>query len=159
MRLKTFTLPIQHGEEAEEEVNNFLGSHRILSVDKSFAEAGVNSAWSICVTYASGGKGRDGRASKIDYRDVLSPPEFAVYARMRALRKTLAEEQSVPPYALFNNEHLAKMVQGRMTSLEDLRTLGGIGEARAEKYGKPFLDMLAEAALSDTEPGGSDDEA
>lgn len=158
MRLKTFTIPIRDGDDATDALNTFLGSHRILSIDKSFAEAGVNSAWSICVTYTTGGAGREVKRAKIDYREVLSPSEFAVYARMRTLRKTLAEEQSVPPYAVFNNEHLATMVQRRMSSIGDLRTLDGVGEARAEKFGKPFLDMLAEAALPAIKADAEDDE-
>ncbi len=160
MRLKIFTIPIHGGDEAAEELNTFLASHRVLSIDKSWAEAGVNSAWSVCVSYAaSNNRSHVNKKEKIDYREVLSPPEFAVYARLRALRKTLAEQQSVPPYALFNNEHLAKMVQQRMSSLEDLRTLDGIGEARAEKYGQSFLDVLTEAALPPPDDSGSIDEA
>lgn len=65
-----------------------------------------------------------------------------MFARLRALRKTLAEQEGVPAYALFTNEQLAGMVQRRVRTVGDLREIDGVGEARVEKYGGAFLDIL-----------------
>ena len=53
-----------------------------------------------------------------------------------------------PSYAVFTNEQLAEMVQRRVASAAALREIAGIGEARIEKYGAAFLDILKEAALA-----------
>ena len=56
------------------------------------------------------------RRGKVDFKEVLSDPEFAVFARLRALRKERADAEGVPAYALFTNEQLAEMVQRRGAS-------------------------------------------
>jgi len=53
-----------------------------------------------------------------------------------------------PSYAVFTNEQLAEMVQRRVASAAALREISGVGEARIEKYGAAFLDILKEAALA-----------
>ena len=45
---------------------------------------------------------------RIDYKEVLSAPEFERFARLRLLRKELAEKEGVPAYAIFTNEQLAQ---------------------------------------------------
>jgi superfamily II DNA helicase RecQ len=141
--LRFFTVPVCSGEEAAEEVNRFLGAHRIVAIDRQFIHDGPNSAWALCITYLqSSGRPPPGKRGKIDYREVLSEPDFAVFAKLRALRKALAEQEGVPPYALFTNEQLAEMVRRRVRTLSALREIEGVGEARVEKYGERFLDIL-----------------
>jgi superfamily II DNA helicase RecQ len=104
--------------------------------------------WTICVTFEpSGARPAGGKRGKIDFKDVLSPPEFAVFARLRALRKTMADGEGVPAYALFTNDQLAEMVQRRVSSAAALREIPGVGDSRVEKYGKAFLEVLKQAAL------------
>jgi superfamily II DNA helicase RecQ len=79
---------------------------------------------------------------------VLSEQAFAVFARLRSLRKELAESEGIPAYALFTNEQLAEMVQRRVQTAAALREIAGIGEARIEKYGETFLRLLCEAFSS-----------
>ena len=85
--------------------------------------------------------GADGKANKVDYKEVLSEEDFAVYAKLRDLRKELAERYSVSVYSVFNNKQLAEMVQERITSKTALQKITGVGEARATKYGEPFLKI------------------
>ncbi len=60
------------------------------------------------------------------------------------MRKELADDHGVPPYALFTNEQLATMVQQRASSKAALQTIPGIGKSRIEKYGDEFLQKLSE---------------
>ncbi len=153
MKLEFFTVPLHDGESAAEQINQFLGAHRIVSLDKAFVEDGVNSVWTFCVTYIEGdGRPPAMKKGKVDYRDVLSETEFALYAKLRAQRKEMAEREGVPPYALFTNQQLADMVQRRVTTLEGLREINGIGEARIEKYGESMLALLREEAPKLAQP-------
>ncbi|MBX3516757.1 MAG: HRDC domain-containing protein [Rhodospirillales bacterium] len=141
--MRFFNVPVLDGDEAAEEVNRFLGAHRIVAIDRQFIHDGANSAWALCITYLQPStRPPPGRRGKIDYREVLSEPDFAVFARLRALRKTLADREGVPAYALFTNEQLAEMVQRRVRTAAALREIEGVGEARVEKYGKEFLTIL-----------------
>ena len=156
MQLRFFTIPVLDGERATEELNRFLTGHRILAVDRSFVQDGPNSAWALCVSYdAPTDRPPPGKRGKIDYREVLSEQDFAVFARLRSLRKELADKEGIPAYALFTNEQLAEMVQRRVRSLDDLQEINGVGEARARKYGQPFLHLLIEASPTPLpEPSG-----
>jgi superfamily II DNA helicase RecQ len=148
MQLRFFLIPVRAGEEAAGELNRFLAGNRILAIDRQLVQDGANSGWTVCVTYEEGpGRTSPGRRGKVDFREVLSEPEFAVFARLRALRKELAEAEGVPPYALFTNEQLAEMVQRRVSTPSALREIPGVGEGRVEKYADAFLRLLTEAAL------------
>src|SRR4051812_38036502 len=143
MLLRFFTVPVCDGDDVAEEVNRFLGAHRIVAIDRHFVDDGASSAWALCFTYVRfTNRLPSDRRGKIDYREVLSEADFAVFARLRALHKVLAEREGVPAYALFTNEQLAEMVQRRTRTLAALREINGVGEARVEKYGKEFLGVL-----------------
>ena len=121
----------------------------MLSVDRRWVEQGTESFWSFCVDYleTGGGSAPAGKSGpmrgKVDYREVLSPADFAVFARLRQLRKEMAQAEAVPVYTVFTNEQLAQMVQGRATTRAALEKIAGVGDARIEKYGARFLDCLA----------------
>ena len=155
MRVDFFTIPVQAGAETAEELNRLLSSARILTVDRQFVADGENSFWSICVVSQTGplrgGKSQSGKKG-IDYREVLSAEDFAVYAKLRDLRKQLAERDGVPPYAVFTNEQLAAIVQGRVDNLTALKAIDGIGDARVEKYGLSVLTLLQGLSGKPQEP-------
>ena len=122
----------------------------------SFVHDGSNSVWALCVSYVqTANRPTAGRRGKIDYRDVLSEADFGVFAKLRALRKTLADAEGVPAYALFTNEQLAEMVQRRVRTASALREIAGVGEARVEKYGETFLSILREESPTVGESGES----
>jgi hypothetical protein len=57
MQLKVFAVTAQGGEEAVEEMNKFLRSHRVLSIERRLVEQG-GAYWSFCVEYLErGGEG------------------------------------------------------------------------------------------------------
>jgi len=134
--------------DATAELNHFLRAHRIVNVDRQFVADGEKSCWFFCVEYFEGGQadsssptGQQQRA-RVDYRDVLSAPDFALYSKLRDKRKALAEAEAVPPYTIFTNEQLAEMVTSKADSLAALRKINGIGEARVTKYGADFLRIM-----------------
>lgn len=150
--LHFFAIPALDTQAAQEELNQFLAQHRVVALEKQWLAAGSDSHWAVCVTVAAGPGplpaalklpgSKGGRSDKVDYREVLPPDEFVVFAALRSLRQTMASQEGVPPYALFTNEQLAAMVRQRPHSLEALRAIDGVGEARAGKYGAAFLNIL-----------------
>ncbi len=161
MSFKFFTVPIQDSGTAETELNGFLRSHRVLSVDRRWVEQGASSFWSFCIDYlehASGGPGQSRAGSpprgKVDYKDVLSPEEFAVFARLREVRKEIAAVEAVPVYTIFTNEQLAQMVQAKAADRAALEKISGVGDARIEKYGARMLEVLSRAWAGTTNEAG-----
>jgi superfamily II DNA helicase RecQ len=141
MAYRIFVVSARDEGAASAELNGFLRSHRVLAVDRRWVQQDGECYWSFCVDYLESGgggsvsPGKNGTGSgvgqgKVDYREKLSPEDFAVYARLRQVRKELAQAESIPVYTVFNNEQLAQMVRGRAKIRAALEKIAGVGEAR-----------------------------
>ena len=150
LQFKFFIVPITGIEEAENKINAFLKSVRIVNTQREFVAQGDNSFWSLCVTYLANGaqnidkKGGGGTKSRIDYKEVLSPEDFALFAQLREWRKCVSAQEAVPVYTIFTNEQLALIVEKQITTKAGLQQIEGIGEARIKKYGDTVLKIVAE---------------
>jgi ATP-dependent DNA helicase RecQ len=67
----------------------------------------------------------------------------ALFDRLRARRKELADEQGVPPYVVFHDKTLAAMALHRPMSREAMLRIAGVGESKLERYGDEFLAVIA----------------
>lgn len=79
---------------------------------------------------------------------MLNEQDFALFSRLRAERRRVAEADGVPVYTVFSNAQLAEMVRARVTNESAMADVGGVGKARVEKYAATFLPILA-AAFAD----------
>ena len=66
----------------------------------------------------------------------------ALFERLRALRKKLASEQSVPPYVIFSDATLRDMARTKPQTSEELLQIKGVGAMKLERYGEAFLQVL-----------------
>ncbi len=66
-----------------------------------------------------------------------------LFEALRALRRTLAEAQGVPPYVIFHDATLQEMARRRPATLAALGEISGVGERKLERYGQRFLDEIA----------------
>jgi ATP-dependent DNA helicase RecQ len=71
-----------------------------------------------------------------------------LFDRLRALRKRLADEGSVPPYVIFHDATLREMSQRRVTSLDQFATIPGVGASKLAKYGEQFVREIREFLAS-----------
>lgn len=145
MAFAFFQIPPDASPELAAPLNAFLRSHRIVRVTRQWCEAGRESTWAFCVDFLEGGQPEahaQGVTAKVDYKEVLPPEQFEVFARLRALRKTLAEREGQPVFAIFTNAQMAEMAQRPCQTLADLKAIPGIGESRAAKYGAEVLAVL-----------------
>ncbi|MBL9172638.1 MAG: HRDC domain-containing protein [Verrucomicrobiales bacterium] len=138
-----FRIGIGSTPDGAEPLNRFLRSHRVVGVRREFISDGENSCWAFSVEYLDGespaDRSRDGR---IDYRETLPPEQFAVFARLRVLRKELADRDGLPAFGVFTNEQLVQMVQMTTKDLASLKKIPGVGAGKIEKYGTDFLAAL-----------------
>lgn len=56
MRLHFATIPIHDAQGPAAELNRFLASHRVLSVDRQLVQDGPRSAWAVCVAFVDGAR-------------------------------------------------------------------------------------------------------
>ena len=69
-----------------------------------------------------------------------TPPQL--WEALRETRRRLAEDANVPPYVIFHDATLHDMARVMPTSPEALLQLHGVGQAKLERYGDAFLDVL-----------------
>lgn len=74
-------------------------------------------------------------------------PETAdtgLFQHLRALRKSIAQEESIPPYMIFSDKTLRSMCDVLPRDEEEFLEVSGVGQRKLEKYGKAFLQCIAE---------------
>lgn len=67
-----------------------------------------------------------------------------LFERLRALRRRIAEAMGVPPYVVFADSVLWGMCAALPKNREELLEVSGIGERKAERYGKIFLEEIGD---------------
>ncbi|MBO6130567.1 MAG: HRDC domain-containing protein [Treponema sp.] len=139
MLYRSFKIPCGENGQAEQNINAFLSSHRIISVQKEFYAA--ECCWCILVEYADESFAVKSGA-KVDYMKILSQEEFSVFSKLRELRKKIATEERIPAYAVFTDEQLSHLVKSKPKDVQQMQKISGVGSNKAEKYGDKFLALL-----------------
>ena len=67
-----------------------------------------------------------------------------LFEELRKKRKELADEQEIPPYAIFPDATLMEMAYFYPQSEENLIGIYGVGSAKLKKYGDLFLRIICE---------------
>ncbi|MEL4307780.1 DNA helicase RecQ [Joostella sp. CR20] len=62
---------------------------------------------------------------------------------LKDLRKQQAKKLEVPPFVIFQDPSLEDMALKYPVSLEEMSNIHGVGDGKAKKYGKPFVQMIA----------------
>lgn len=92
------------------------------------------------------------KMSKVEYKKnkeneekvILSHEELGLFEELRKVRLTLAEEENIPPYFVFDNKVLEHIAKCRPQEKEDMLKIKWIKEIKFEKYGQIFIDKIQE---------------
>jgi len=149
LQYKFFSIPVTREQEGEEELNAFLRRVRLINIYREMVCQEGRYYWAITAEYTTDSE-KDARRGelarrKIDYKEEMTPENFAVFARLRDWRKETAQKEAVQLYTIFMNEQLAAMVEKRVTTKKGLLEIEGVGQGKLEKYGEAVLAILNEA--------------
>ncbi|QCX38753.1 RecQ family ATP-dependent DNA helicase [Aureibaculum algae] len=61
---------------------------------------------------------------------------------LKDLRKKVGKRKNVPPFAVFQDPSMEDMTMKYPINLEELANVHGVGEGKAKKYGKEFVDLI-----------------
>jgi ATP-dependent DNA helicase RecQ len=77
---------------------------------------------------------------------IATPASFeeALFEKLRALRKRLADENGVPPYVVFSDKTLREMASAKPASAEAFLRINGVGDAKLAQYGEVFTALIRE---------------
>ncbi|MCK0206308.1 DNA helicase RecQ [Ornithobacterium rhinotracheale] len=57
-------------------------------------------------------------------------------------RKKSSKKHGIPPFAIFQDASLEDMASQYPTTMEELTNIFGVGEGKAKKFGKPFIELI-----------------
>ncbi|WP_095075048.1 DNA helicase RecQ [Tenacibaculum jejuense] len=63
---------------------------------------------------------------------------------LKDLRKQVGKKLGVPPFAVFQDPSINDMALKYPITLEELSTVHGVGEGKAKKYGKDFIELIGQ---------------
>jgi ATP-dependent DNA helicase RecQ len=71
--------------------------------------------------------------------DTTAEAVEALFGRLQALRKRLADQQAVPPYVVFANSSLRAMAEQQPQGLDQFSKIPGVGTRKLTQYGEIFI--------------------
>ncbi|QBF83238.1 DNA helicase RecQ [Shewanella maritima] len=82
----------------------------------------------------------------VEKRRSRAPQQYdrKLFARLKLLRREIAEENDIPPYLVFNDATLAEMAAMVPTSEAEMLAVNGVGAVKLERFGGDFLDEIGD---------------
>ncbi len=65
-----------------------------------------------------------------------------LFAHLKSIQKKVGEKHGIPPYTVFMEPSLEDMTIQYPITIEELTNIYGVGESKAKKYGKDFVDFI-----------------
>lgn len=66
----------------------------------------------------------------------------ALFTLLKDLRKTISQKENLPPFVIFQDPSLEDMCIQYPTTIDEMTNISGVGAGKAQKYGKPFADLI-----------------
>jgi len=65
-----------------------------------------------------------------------------LFNMLKDLRKSIAKKHNLPPYVIFQDPSLADMSIQYPITLDELQKIQGVGQGKAQRYGKEFVALI-----------------
>ncbi|MEE4178601.1 MAG: DNA helicase RecQ [Bacteroides sp.] len=72
-----------------------------------------------------------------------SATDKVLFALLKDLRKEIARKNNLPPFVIFQDPSLEDMAIQYPVKLDELKQITGVGSGKAERFGKPFVDLIS----------------
>jgi len=82
------------------------------------------------------------KSTPLQKTDNMSASEEKLFLNLKTLRKSLADQENVPPYVIFHDTSLKEMARIKPVDAASFSTIGGVGERKLEKYGPVFTSAI-----------------
>lgn len=88
---------------------------------------------------------RAARSSGPKVRELVAEEHAPLLSALKAKRRFLAEQASVPAYIIFTDRTLIEMAETRPMTLDEMARIGGVGAKKLDSYGQAFLEVITGA--------------
>ncbi len=69
--------------------------------------------------------------------------DAALLSMLKDLRSSMSKRLNLPPFVIFNDPSLEDMSIQYPVTLDELKNCQGVGEGKAKKFGKDFIDLIS----------------
>jgi ATP-dependent DNA helicase RecQ len=73
-----------------------------------------------------------------------STADKTLFSLLKDLRKEISRKENLPPFVIFQDPSLEDMAIQYPISVDELLQITGVGIGKAQKYGEPFLELIAQ---------------
>ncbi|MDP4229425.1 MAG: HRDC domain-containing protein [Bacteroidota bacterium] len=168
LQVKTFHITDEAGEAA---VGAFLQGKRVHHWQSAYSAD--PSGWNLLIAYEEDrrhfdrderDRGRDRerreprisqprteprKPERIEHVPELPPEDMPLYENIRKWRNTVAREEKIKPYILFNNKQLEDLVKAKPKDADSLKAItSDITPEHFEKYGNELLGLVSGGAVT-----------
>jgi superfamily II DNA helicase RecQ len=170
LQIKTFRITDEASEAA---VGTFLQGKRVHHWQSAFS--GEPGSWNMLIAFEEdnrrhdrderdrgrGDRDRDRREprsmgnrteqrkpERMEHVPELPAEDLPLYENIRKWRNTVAREEKIKPYILFNNKQLEDLVKNKPKDSESLKAItADISPEHFEKYGNELLGLVSAGAV------------
>jgi len=86
---------------------------------------------------------KTGKKKRAATATILATADQPLFDALRTRRKEIADRLDLPPYVIFHDATLKQMAEHRPKDEVELLSINGVGEAKLERYGSEFLEVIA----------------
>jgi len=72
-----------------------------------------------------------------------SATDKVLFSLLKDLRKQIARKHNLPPFVIFQDPSLEDMAIQYPVKLDELKHITGVGSGKAERFGKPFIELIS----------------
>jgi superfamily II DNA helicase RecQ len=96
-----------------------------------------------------GGRPEQRKPERMEHIPELPAEDLPLYENIRKWRNTVAREEKIKPYILFNNKQLEDLVKNKPKDADSLKAItADITPEHFEKYGNELLGLVSAGATA-----------
>ncbi|MHB1042828.1 MAG: DNA helicase RecQ [Eubacteriales bacterium] len=91
-------------------------------------------------------KGQEKVLQKVRKKEMRAAVDDSLFEQLRRLRKEISQKENIPPYIVFADSTLREMCEYFPSDKSSMLSIKGVGEAKFDRYGRPFLELIRKYA-------------
>jgi ATP-dependent DNA helicase RecQ len=118
-----------------------IDNYGLLKVSKKGYQF-LDKPWSVMLAKDHDYDNYDDDVDIITGAHKTSSADQALFSMLKDLRKQISKRENLPPFVIFQDPSLEDMAIQYPVTMDELTQITGVGQGKAQKYGKPFLDFI-----------------
>jgi ATP-dependent DNA helicase RecQ len=151
-RISTYGIGTEHDSRTWRAILRQLIALRLVDVDLSghgglsIASAGrefLRDKPTLMLRVPAPVRARRGKVARGAAQAAVGDADQDLFQALRRKRTEIARAQNVPPYVIFHDKTLIELAAARPASRAEMANVPGVGEAKLDRYGPAFLEVIA----------------